>query len=158
MSGISNENLSELEKRYRTTVLIILAQVFVVLFLCLASLLLPVKIENSLTGQDFSTLWIAVLFIAVGSFILRRMFFGWERLKNVSLLKGIGGVLGTLQRNSVILSVFGLLVGVIGFIISSFTGNGSDMLRAGAIALVVFLINFPRKKVWKTIVSNLEKD
>jgi len=157
MNEISNENLPELEKRYRTTVLIILAQVFVVLFLVAASFLLGFRIETSLSEQDYTTLWIGVLFIAVGSFILRRMFFTWERLKNVGILKGVSGVLGTLQRNSVILSVFGLLVGVIGFLISLLSGNGFDMLRAGAISLVVFLINFPRKKVWKTIISNLEK-
>ena len=157
MNEISNENLPELEKRYRTTVLIILAQFFVVLFLVAASFLLGFRIETSLSEQDYTTLWIGVLFIAVGSFILRRMFFTWERLKNVGILKGVSGVLGTLQRNSVILSVFGLLVGVIGFLISLLSGNGFDMLRAGAISLVVFLINFPRKKVWKTIISNLEK-
>jgi hypothetical protein len=98
-----------------------------------------------------------VLFIAVGTFILRRMFFSWERLKNIALLKGVPGLLRTLQRNSVILGVFALAVAVVGFLISSFSGSSSDMFRAGVIALVVFLINFPRKKVWKTIVSNLEK-
>ncbi len=157
MSEISNENLPVLEKRYRTTVLIILAQVFVVLFLILAAFILPVRIETNLTGQDLTTLWFGVLFIAVGSFILRRMFFNWERLKNISLLKGVPGVLGTLQRNSIILSFFALLAAVIGFLISTFSGNSFDMLRAGAVALVVFLINFPRKKVWKTIAANLEK-
>ncbi len=152
-----NENLPELEKRYRTTVLIILAQIFFVLILIAASFLFALRIETSLIEQDSKTIWIGVLFIAVGSFILRRMFFTWERLKNVAILKGVSGVLGTLQRNSIILSVFGLLVGVVGYLISLFSGSGFDMLRAGAIALVVFLINFPRKKVWKTIVSNLEK-
>lgn len=157
MNVNSDENLPELEKRYRTTVLIILAQIFVVLFLVAASFLLALQVETSLSEQDYTTLWVGVLFIAVGSFILRRMFFTWERLKNVAILKGISGVLGTLQRNSIILSVFGLLVGIVGFLLSIFSGSSFDMLRAGAIALVVFLINFPRKKVWKTIVSNLEK-
>lgn len=157
MSEISNENLSELEKRYRTTVLIILAQIFVVLFLVLAAFILPLRIETNLKGEDLTSLWIGVLFIAVGSFILRRMFFNWDRLKNVSILKGVPGVLGTLQRNSIVLSVFAVLVAVIGFLISTFSGNSFDMLRAGAIAFVVFLINFPRKKVWMTIIANLEK-
>lgn len=157
MNEISNENLPELEKRYRTTVLIILAQIFVVLFLIAAAFLLGLRIETNLSEQDYSTLWVGVLFIAVGSFILRRMFFSWERIKNVAILKGVSGILGTLQRNSIILSVFGLLVGVIGYMVSIFSGNGFDMLRAGVISLVVFLINFPRKKVWKTIISNLEK-
>lgn len=157
MNENSNENLPELEKRYRTTVLIILAQVFVVLFLVAAAFLFTFRVETGLSEQDFTSLWVGVLFIAVGSFILRRMFFTWDRLKNVAILKGVSGVLGTLQRNSIILSLFGLLVGIIGYLISLFSGSGFDMLRAGAIALVVFLINFPRKKVWKTIVSNLEK-
>ena len=157
MNENSNENLPELEKRYRTTVLIVLAQVFVVLLLIASAFLFAFRVQTSLTEQDFTSLWVGVLFIAVGSFILRRMFFTWERLKNVAILKGVSGVLGTLQRNSIILSIFGLLVGLIGYLISLFTGSGFDMLRAGAIALVVFLINFPRKKIWKTIVSNLEK-
>ena len=157
MKEISNENLPELEKRYRTTVLIISAQIFVVLFLVAAAFLLGLRLESDLSEQDHTTLWVGVLFIAVGSFILRRMFFTWERLKNVGILKGVSGVLATLQRNSIILSIFGLLVAVIGYVISLLSGSGFDMLRAGAVSLVVFLINFPRKKVWKTIVSNLEK-
>jgi hypothetical protein len=156
MGEIRDENLTELEKRYRTTAIIVLAEIFVVLFLIPATWLFVSKVDTNLSEQDFTTLWVAVLFIAVGSFIFRRMFFSWERLQNIAVLRGISGLLGTLQRNSIILSVFALLVAILGFVISVFSGNSSDILRAGAIALVVFLINFPRKKVWKTIVSNLE--
>lgn len=157
MSEITGENLAELNRRYRTTVFIVLAQIFVVLFLVTASWLLVAKVETNLSDQDFTTLWVAVMFIAVGSFLLRRMFFNWERLKNIALLKGVQGVIATLQRNSIILSVFAVLVALLGFVISTFSGNSSDMFRAGAIALVVFLINFPRKRVWRTIVANLQK-
>jgi hypothetical protein len=157
MNEISNENLAELNKRYRTTAFIVLGEIFVVLFLIVAAWLLQVKIQNALSEQDLTTIWVAVLFVAVGSFIMRRMFFNWERLKNIAILKGVSGLLGTLQRNSIILSIFGVAVAIIGFVISAFSGNSVDMLRAGAIALVVFLINFPRKKVWITIISNLGK-
>jgi hypothetical protein len=157
MNEISNENLAELNKRYRTTAFIVLGEIFVVLFLIVAAWLLQVKIQNALSEQDLTTIWVAVLFVAVGSFIMRRMFFNWERLKNIAILKGVSGLLGTLQRNSIILSIFGVAVAIIGFVISAFSGNSIDMLRAGAIALVVFLINFPRKKVWITIISNLGK-
>ena len=157
MNEISNENLAELNRRYRTTVFIVLGQLFVVLFLIIAAWLLAPKINVNLSEQDFTTLWVGVLFIAVGSFILRRLFFSWERLKNVGLLKGVAGVLGTLQRNSIILSFLGVAIAVVGFSIAAISGNSADMLRAGAVALVVFLINFPRKKIWKTVVSNLGK-
>ena len=157
MNEITGENLAALNRRYRTTVFIILAQIFVVLILIAASWLLVTKVETNLSDQDFTTLWVAVLFIAVGSLLMRRMFFNWERLKNIALLKGVQGVIGSLQRYSIILSVFGVLVALLGFVISTFSGSSSDMFRAGAIALVVFLINFPRKKVWRTIVANLQK-
>jgi hypothetical protein len=157
MSEISNENLSELNNRYRTTVFIVLGQIFVILLLIAAAGFAGVRIQNNLSEQDFTTLWVAVLFIAVGSFLLRRMFFDWERLKNIALLKGISGLLGTLQRNSIMLGGFAVLVALLGFVITILSGNSSDIFRAGAIALVVFFINFPRKTVWQTIVSNLGK-
>jgi len=157
MNEITGENLSDLEKRYRTTVFIVLAQIFVVLGLILISWLFVPRIGTSFTSQDFTTLWVAVPFIAIGSFILRRVFFSWDRLRNIALLRGIPGLLRTLQRNSVILGIFALVVAIFGFLIASLNGNRSDMFRVGVIAIVVFLINFPRKKIWKTIVSNLEK-
>lgn len=157
MIEITDENLADLERHYRTTLFIVLAQIFVVLGLISISWLFVPKIETNFTNQDFTTLWVAVIFIAVGSFILRRMFFSWERLKNIALLKGIPGLLRTLQRNSVILGLFAVVIAIMGFLIAAFSGNSSDSFRAGVIAIVVFLINFPRKKIWKTIVSNLEK-
>lgn len=157
MSQISNENLAELNKRYRTTVFIVLAQIFIVLILVFGGRFFVPAVPANLSDQDLTTLWVALLFIAVGSFILRRMFFNWERLKNIALLKGVSGLLGTMQRNSVLLTLFAVAVALLGLVISVFSGVSSDMYRAGAIALVVFLINFPRKKVWKTIVANLEK-
>lgn len=157
MSEISGENLSKLEKRYRTTVFIILAQIFFALILVLSSWVFVPKVEINLSQQDFTTLWVAVLFIAIGSFVLRRLFFNWERLKNIAVLKDVSGLLVTLQTNSVILGIMAEIVAIVGVMIAAFSGNSSDMFRAGVIALVVFLINFPRKSVWKKIVSNLEK-
>ncbi|HEY8560680.1 MAG TPA: hypothetical protein VIL74_09920 [Pyrinomonadaceae bacterium] len=157
MSEISKENLSEIDKRYRTTVFIVLGQIFFVLLLIAAAWILNLRFQNELAEKDLTTLWVGVLFVAVGSFLLRRMFFNWERLKNIALLKGVAGLLRTLQRNSIILGTFAVVVALLGFVITAFSGNGTDIIRAGAIALVVFLINFPRRKVWRTIVSNLGK-
>jgi len=157
MKEISSENLTELDKRYRTTVLIVLGQVFAVLAMIFAGLVFGPKIPSNLGERDFTTIWVGVLFIAIGSFILRRMFFNWERLKNIAILKGTDGVLNTLRRNSIILGIFAVIVGILGFVISALSGNVFDLIRAGLIAFVVFAINFPRRKVWKTIVSNLEK-
>ncbi len=157
MSEISGENLAKIETIYRQTFFIVLAQILFALCLVLADWFLLSKLETSLSTQDFTMLWVAILFIAAGSFVLRRLFFSWERLKNITLLKGVSGLLGILQRNSVILGLLAEIIVIIGFLIAMLGGNSSDMLRAAAISLVVFFINFPRKGVWKKIISNLEK-
>lgn len=157
MNQIRAENLAELEKRYRITIFLVFAQILVTIILTVTAWFVVSRTEISQTDQTLTTLWVAILFIAIGSFVLRRLFYGWDRLRNAALLKGISGVLGVLQKNAVILGAFAEIISIIGFIITIFSGNSSDMLRAAAIALVVFFINFPRKKVWKTIVANLQE-
>ncbi len=156
MNEISPENQSEFEKRYRATVFIFIAQIFFTFVLIAAALFLASKIEVSDPAQNLSTLWVAVVFIAIGGFVLRRVFFNWERLKNIKLLKGSPGLLKSLQTSTIILGGIAELITVIGVIITILTGNNFDMLRAGTVALIVFLINFPRKSVWNKIITNLE--
>jgi H+/Cl- antiporter ClcA len=155
--SISPENRSELEKRYRSTVIVIVFQIFTVIALIIAAWFVAQTSENSITNQSLTTLWVAVLFIAVGAFVLRRLIFNWERLKNTALLKGIKGLIQKLQINSIILGAIAEIVAIMGFLIAVLSGNKWDVFRAGAIALVVFLANFPRKSNWEKIVANLEK-
>lgn len=155
--SISPENRNELEKRYRTTVFVYAFQILTVIVLIAAAWFVAQTSENSITDQSLTTLWVAVLFIAVGAFVMRRLLFSWERLKNTALLKGTKGLIQKLQINSILLGVIGEIVAVFGFLIAVLSGNKWEMFRAGAIALVVFLANFPRKSTWEKIVANLEK-
>lgn len=156
MNQISTENLKEIDRRYRISFIVGLAQVAFTLVLAGVAWFVVARTEIVETNESVTTLWVAVLFIAIGSFILRRLFFGWERLRNAALLGGIPAVLKLLQTNSLILGMFAEAISIIGFVITMFTGSSFDMFRAAAIALIVFFITFPRKKVWKTIVAALE--
>ncbi|MGI9054961.1 MAG: hypothetical protein ACR2F2_04075 [Pyrinomonadaceae bacterium] len=158
MTEISPENRSELEKYYRSTVIVFVFQIFTVIALIIAAWFVAQTSENSITNQSLMTLWVAVLFIAVGAFVIRRLIFSWERLKNTALLKGIKGLIQTLQINSIILGVIAEIVAIMGFLIATLSGNKWEMFRAGTISLVVFIANFPRKSVWKKIVANLENN
>ncbi|MBS1797743.1 MAG: hypothetical protein JSS81_28230 [Acidobacteria bacterium] len=157
MSEISAENLARLNGHYRSTVLIVAGQILMALILGFVSVTGIVRNENPKTDTDFTSFWVAVLFVAVGSLLLRRLFFNWERLRNIALLRGIAGLLGNLRVNSLILSSMAEIVALMGAVIAYLSGNAVDMIRALAVSLVVFLVNFPRRNVWKKIVSNLEK-
>ncbi|MBK8150311.1 MAG: hypothetical protein IPK58_19470 [Acidobacteria bacterium] len=157
MNGISPENQIELEKRFRIAAFIGLAQIAMTIVLAVIAWFVVSRTEIVETNESVTALWVAVLFIAIGSILLRRLFFGWERLKDAALLGGIPGVLKKLQTNSLMLGMFAEAIAVIGFVITMFTGSSFDMFRAAAIALIVFFITFPRKRVWKTVVANLQE-
>ena len=157
METVSPENLAEIEIRYRATVIIFAAQIFFGLVLTLAALFLSPNAESSISPETSRTLWIVIIFIAVGTFLLRRFFLRWDRLRDIALLKGIKGLLRTLQSNAIILSAFIEIIVIIGFVVAFLSGEKFEMLRAGLVALILYAINFPRKSVWEKIVAGLQE-
>ena len=153
MEDISPEDRASLETRYRTTAIIVSAQIAFTIVLTVVFLLLAPTTENSISQQTLMTLWAAIIFLAVGAFVLRRVFFRWERLKAVTLLKGVSGLLKTLQVNAIILAIFATLLPIVGCLIAVLSGSGFDIIRAEIVALIVFWLNFPRKAVWAKIVA-----
>lgn len=156
MEQVTPENLGEFERRYRTSVVIVFVQIFIIAVLIVVALVANPHVQTELGARDLSVAWSGVLLIAIASFLVRRALFNWERLKNIRILKGVAGLLATLQRNAVFLSSLGFVVAALGFGIALVTGSGFDMLRAGLVSLVVLLVNFPRKSVWRTVVARLE--
>lgn len=157
MDEISSESLSGLDKRYKTAAIIYLGQIGSTIVLLAAGYLTVKNNETAVDSNTLTILWVAILFVAVGAFLLRRTLFRWDKLKEVTLTKGVAGLIAALQTNTIILGALAEVIAAIGFVISFINGNKSDLLRAGAVSLIVFLVNFPRKSVWKKIVTGLEK-
>jgi hypothetical protein len=157
IEGISPENSVALNNRYRTTAIIVSSQIAFTVILTVVVWLLAPPAVNSLSQQTLNTLWAAVIFLAVGAFVMRRVFFRWARLKDITLLNGVAGLLGTLQMNAIILALFATLLPIVGAVITILSGSPFEIIRAEIVALIVFLINFPRKAVWAKIVSAMEK-
>lgn len=157
MSEILPDIQTQLEKRYRVTAFVVLAQIVFTVALIPIAWFLAVNTENAVTQTSLNSLWVAILFIALATFVLRRALFRWERLKDVVLLKGIDGLLATLQVNAIILGAMAEIIAIFGFLIATLGGVKYDMFRAAVVALVVFLINFPRKSIWEKVVANLQR-
>jgi hypothetical protein len=157
MKEISQENSVLLEKKYKATAIILLAQIIFTIGLIIVGWFYAANVENSISEQSLTSFRIGVIFIAVMTLVLRRMLVRWDKLKNTALLKGIPGILSSLQINAIILGTMAEIIAIIGFLIATLGGIKTDMLTFGAVALILFLINFPRKGIWEKIVANLEK-
>lgn len=157
MEEISSENLGELKERYRTTVFIVFALIFASIFLILAAWMMTMNRTVPASEDSFLTLWLVILFLAAGTFLLRRRLFNWETLKNAALLKGVSGLLKKLQFNVIFLNSIAVAVVILGFVISYLSGEFMDVIRTALVALIVFFINFPRRSVWEKIIRHLER-
>ncbi len=105
--------------------------------------------------SELTAIWVLIVFIAAGSFVLRRVLNNWERLRTAKLLKGLPGLLATLRANAIILAAVAESIVVAGFIAAYLTGEKFDLYRAAAAALIVFAINFPRRSVWLKVAEAL---
>ena len=157
MESIAPENLSKLNSSHRAALLTVAVQVVFVLVLCALATRPFLTFESGPDSQTVTTLWTAVLFLAVGSLLLRRLFNGWERIKTAGLLGGVDGVLRNLHINSAITCGLGTVAAVVGFVIAQMTGDYFEMMRAAGVSFIVFIANLPRKKNWKTIVKRVQE-
>jgi hypothetical protein len=154
-TGTNNSQL--LDQRYRTTAMVVGAEIFISLALVVVAWFVISYSYNDISDQALYAIWLTILFVAAGSFILRRAMFSWERLKNATLLKGVSGLFDTLQANTILLGMLGVVIAILGFLAAALSGNKVEMLRAGAISLIVFLMIFPRKSIWRKILAAAEK-
>lgn len=156
MEEISPENNAEVERKYRTTATIIFTQIAAMILIVAAVYLFAPETESRISQQTLTILWAAIVFVALAAFILRRMFFRWDRLRDIALLKGIKGLIKTLQTNAIFLSAIAETVVLIGAAIAVLSGSKIEVLRAALVSLILFLINFPRKSVWQKVVAGLQ--
>jgi hypothetical protein len=157
MQNSTEQFNGELGKRYQTTSLIVIGQIVVTLLLIGIAWIIAPRIDLEITRQTTTGLWILIISTVIGVFLLRRILFSPAKLRNINSTKGVTGLLATLQMHTILLGILTEVIAIIGFLISVMTGDKFEMFRAGAIALVVFLTIFPRRKLWKTVVSSLNK-
>jgi hypothetical protein len=102
-------------------------------------------------------LWIAILMFGFGAFALRRTRFSAMRLQDIAALRGISGLLQTLQGTTIQVAFLAGAISLMGFVIAIFTGNEFDMLRAGGVAIIVLIYSYPFRSAWERVVHGIAR-
>lgn len=173
VNNTSTPNLSdELNKRYKATATILFAEIGATIAFSITAWFVAGEFQpfgetagnagftldnltKAPTGSGvnlaITILWMAILVIAIGTFLMRRVLFASAGLRDAFNAKGSLGVLQSLQTKTTFMAILGGLVAVIGFTISILSGNKYDMLRAAVVALVILAMNFPRRSSWQKV-------
>jgi hypothetical protein len=148
---------SELNARHRVAALAIGAALGVAVALTAFALLGGEAIYRPAGPRLPFALWIAIMVCGLGAFVYRRFMFAGDRLRDIGVLRGTSGLLRSLQTTTVQLALIGITIALLGFVIMIATGNKYDMVRAGAIAVIVLLYSFPQKGAWQRVATAVEK-
>ena len=152
----SSESLqNELVRRHRAATFVVVG------FLILDVVLLTIAFaagERIFRPGDRSLamgLWIAVLVFGLGAFVIRRTKFASMRLKDVAALRGVSGLLKTLQDTTIQIACIGGAIALMGFMITIRTGDWTDMLRAVGVSVIVLFYGFPFRSAWERVVREM---
>ena len=146
---------TELERRHRK------ASILVLVFLVLDIVLMAIayyaadRLYRAGAPSSIMALWIAVLVFGLGAFVLRRTKFAPMRLKDIAALKGISGLLKTLQDTTIQIAFIGGAIALMGFLITMMRGDWTDMLRAGGVSAIVLIYSYPFRSSWERTVRTL---
>jgi hypothetical protein len=149
----------ELARRHRTAAMVVGA----LLGLTIALVVIGFVSSETLHRPDMRdpslamALWIAILIFGLGSFVLRRTRFQTARLHDIAALRGISGLLASLQGTTIQVALIGGAIALMGFVVMIMTGNKYDMLRAGGVAIIVLLYAYPQRPAWQRLVRAIEQ-
>lgn len=155
MSSKSPDLQKELARRHRSAALAV--YVFLILNLVLVAIayLATDRIFRPGSPSTVMGLWIAVLVFGLGAFVIRRTRFAAMRLKDIAALRGLTGLLKTLQGTTIQIAFLAGAITLMGFVITILTGDWTNMVRAAGVSAIVLIYCFPFRSAWQRTVQQL---
>jgi hypothetical protein len=153
--GIGHE---ELDRRHRVASLVVFGGV--ALTLALMAIALSGALAGALRPNPLTSAWlmIIVVFFGAGAIVLRRTRTNRMRLSAIASLRGPAGLIRSLEKTTLFVSLIGYAVAVVGCVGSLMTPEPTNsrnfMLWVGAIALVIFYSAYPRRAAWRRLAES----
>lgn len=158
LAQTSADAQGELERRHAAAARAVSLVFMLTLALAAAALFIAPRVRLNADRVTAASLLIVILFLGLGSVVFRRTRFAAMRLRDIAALRGVGGLLDTLQSTTVYVALIGGLIAVLGFIFTLLTGDGTNMLYPGIIAAAVLLYSYPRRAAWSAVVRALAQE
>jgi hypothetical protein len=157
MAQTSESIQMELARRHRTAAMVVGALLGLTVALVLIAFVASESLYRPGDPSLAMALWIMILIFGLGSFVLRRTRFQTMRLQDIAALRGLSGLLATLQGTTLQVAFIGGAIALMGFVVTIMTGNKYDMLRAGGVAAIVLLYSYPQRAAWQRVLRAAEQ-
>jgi hypothetical protein len=152
MTSSSPDLQNELVRRHRTAALTVYGFLALNLALVAVAYFATERLFRPGAPSTVMGLWIAVLVFGLGAFVIRRTRFAAMRLKDIAALRGVSGLLKTLQGTTIQIACLAGAIALMGFVITILTGDWTNMLRAAGVSAIVLIYCFPFRSAWQRAV------
>ncbi|HEX8748898.1 MAG TPA: hypothetical protein VF717_17115 [Pyrinomonadaceae bacterium] len=156
---ISQGTQDELVRRHRLAAMV--TRAFLVLTVALIAVAFTGRAPRVGSGNPdpvlVAFLRIGIVVLGVGAVTLRRTRFAAMRLQDIAALRGISGMLATLQNTTVQVAALGGLISILGFFLMMLTADPSNMVFIGIAALAVLIYCYPRRAAWQRVVHGIQQ-
>ncbi|HEX8069982.1 MAG TPA: hypothetical protein VF546_08535 [Pyrinomonadaceae bacterium] len=102
-------------------------------------------------------LWFAIPFLGLGAIAIRRTRFAAPRLEAVAALRGVRGLLATLERTTTLVAALGGAIAVIGYALTLLTNDTTYMRNAAIVSIAVLFYGYPRRRAWQRVVEAVQQ-
>jgi hypothetical protein len=150
---LSTNYQPELRRRHHTAAMTVRGLLALTVALSLAAFLGRNRFSQHDNAPLDMAVRITILICGLGSVVLRRTRFSAMRLQDIAAVRGISGLLATLERTTIQVALLGAAVALFGFIATLMTGNDFYGYGAGLVGLVVLLYCYPTLKSWQQTVA-----
>jgi hypothetical protein len=157
MAQTSESIQAELARRHRTAAIIVGAMLGLTIALVATAFFSSESLQRPGDPSLAMALWISILIFGLGSFVLRRTRFQAARLQDIAALRGVSGMLATLQSTTIQIAFIGGAIALMGFMVTIMTGKYGDMIRAGGVAAIVLIAAFPQRAAWQRLVKLVDQ-
>lgn len=144
---------SELVQRHKATASTVKALLLGVVLLCVLAFVSRKFLTEQTNPSLHMAVLISILGLGLGAIAFRRTRFATMRLQDIAGLRGSSGLLITLQRTTIQISLIGATAAVVGFVATLLTGDDSYTYRAGLVAVAILLYCYPVRKSWERAVQ-----
>jgi hypothetical protein len=156
MAQTLESSQQELNRRHRLTLMAVFATLGLTIALMVVGYLHMFPLIPS-SYRVALALWIIIAICGLGSIALRRTMFSTSRLQDIAELRGISGVLATLQNTTLLLALLGDAIVIMGFVTTMMANDWIHIRNAGVIAIGVMFFSYPSRTSWQQVVAGIER-
>lgn len=151
-AALSANVQAELLRRHRSTATTVLSLLVAVILLCVLAFVSQKFLTQRINPSLNIAARISMLIFGLGAITLRRTRFASMRLQDIAAIRGASGLIASLQKTTLLVTMIGVAVALIGGVSTLMTGEPWYMYTAGVVAAAILLYGYPIRSSWEQAV------